>query len=503
MSSGWLSSRGRVLSRAGLGILTFVIAPDVVDEAVGDGLAWEMRLRALPARLGVYFTLGLCLFSALPYGQVLRELTAGLEDALAGAGWQVPASTALTGVRRRAGEKPLASLFWRLAGACSPGRAPWSHICGLLAVAWDGTTVTVPASGQNITAFGRPRRADGRGYCHYPQVRLVSLIACGTRALLGAAMGPVEGKGTGERALAAGLTGRLGPGMLLLADRNFYSWDLWQAAARTGAHLLWRVQSGLLLPAARVLPDGSWLAVIPDPAANARRIRRNAARRRRGSRLPPDTAPVPGTTVRVIEFWVRAADDQGRTRTERYRVITTLLDWRRYPAAGLAAGYGWRWAIETGYREFKTFLRGPGRILRSRTPDLARQEIWAWLCIYQAIRVIICRAAAGAGLDPDRISFTAALYAARRTPATARDHMDSALDQAEASILAELVPPRPGRVWARAVTAPRGPYPSRRSTTSPLPHNATYTITITPPGTPARTTTHQQQQTRTPPTEPP
>src|SRR5580704_11512060 len=120
MSWGWSSRRGRVLSRAGIGVLSWVIAPDLVDEAVGDGLAWEMRLRALPARLGVYFVLGLCLFSAMPYGQVLRELTAGLEAALAAAGWRVPATTALTGARRRAGEKPLASLFWRLCGPVSP-----------------------------------------------------------------------------------------------------------------------------------------------------------------------------------------------------------------------------------------------------------------------------------------------------------------------------------------------------------------------------------------------
>src|ERR1700722_11679974 len=493
MFRGWLSPRGRVLSRAGIGVLGWVIAPDLVDEAVGDGLAWEMRLRALPARLGVYFVLGLCLFSAMPYGQVLQQLVSGLEAALAAAGWRVPASTALTGVRRRAGVKPLESLFWRLCGAVSPGRAPWSHVCGLLAVAWDGTTVTVAASGENIAAFGRPRRKDG-GDCHYPQVRLVSLVACGTRALLAAAVGPVTGKGTGERALAAGLLGRLRPGMLLIADRNFYSWQLWHAAAATGAALLWRVKSSTLLQPARVLPDGSYLAVIPDPAANARRIRRNGERRRRGSTLPPHTAPVPGITVRVIEFWVRAAGEDGRTRTELYRVIPTLTDWRRCPASELAAGYGWRWAIETGYREFKTYLRGPGRILRSRTPDLARQEIWAYLAIYQAIRVIICHTAARGRLDPDRISFTAALHAVRRTLTTASDGMAGALATTRASILAQLVPPRPGRVWVRAVTAPRGPYPSRGNTKGPISQHATYTLTITPPGATRQTTTDQPGQ---------
>jgi hypothetical protein len=341
MSWGWVSRRGRVLARAGIGVLTWVITPDLVDEAVGGGLAREMRLRALPARLGVYFVLGLCVFSHLAYGQVLRELTSGLEAALAGVGWQVPASTALTKVRGRLGEKPFELLLGRLAGPLSPGREPWSHICGLLAVAWDGTTVKAPASAENITAFGRPRGPkDG----HYPQVRLVTLIACGTRGLLGAAIGPL--RSCGERALAAGLLGRLRPGMLLLADRGFYSYALWTAAAGTGADLLWRVTGSMHLPAARALPDGSWLAHVNDPAEVMRRARRNGARRRRGSKLGPDTGPLPGITVRVIEFWLTVTMQDGTVRTERYRLITTLADWRACPAAELAAAYAWRWAIE-------------------------------------------------------------------------------------------------------------------------------------------------------------
>ena len=498
MSSGWSSLRGRVLARAGLGVLGWVIAPDLVDEAVGDGLAWEMRLRALPARLGVYVVLGMCLFSGLAYVQVVRQLVSGLEGALAGAGWRVPSAAALTGMRRRAGVRPLESLLRRLAGACSPGREGWSHICGLVAVAWDGTTVTVPASQENIAVFGREKGA------HYPLVRLVSLIACGTRCLLGAAAGPLTGKGTGEQALARQLLGCLARGMVLLADRNFYSWELWHAAAATGADLLWRIKSSQQVRLVRELRDGSWLAVIEDPAQVRRRTVRNGCRRRRGSALPPDTSPVPGITVRLIEFSVQVQDSQGRTRTERFRVITTLLDWRRCPAGELAAGYGWRWAIETGYREFKTYLRGPGRVLRSRTPDLVRQEIWAYLCIYQAIRVIIARAAAGLGLDPDRISFTGALHAARRTIITARDDgMDGALAQLEAEITAVLVPVRPGRAWVRAVTRPRSSYKSRDNAKGPVSQHVSYTVTITPPAPATRTTTDQPRQPVNPENQPP
>jgi len=469
-----------------------VIPPDLVDEAVGDGLAWEMRLRALPARLGVYFVLGCALLSGEPYGEVIRRVTAGVRGALAAAGWSSPASTALTGVRRRVGERPLESVFRRLCSALSPGRAAWSHLGGLLLVAWDGTTVSACDSPANAAAFGRPGAA--RGEAASPALRLVMLAACGTRGVLDAVMGPVRGKGTGEQALAGQLLGSLRKGMLLLADRNFYSYALWNAAAGTGAALLWRVKASLHLPVLAELPDGSRLAHVNDPAAVHARLHRNGQRRRRGSPLPPDTGPLPGITVRVIELWLTVTTDDGGVRTERYRLITTLTDWRAYPAAALAAAYARRWAIETGYAEIKTALRGPGRTLRARTPDLARQELWAYLAIYQALRTLIARAAAGAGLDPGRISFTAALHAARRTLGGDPGAPGDALQDAETEMLDCLVPLREGRISPRAVKKTRSPYKSRRSRTGPISQHGSYTVTITTPGRSAETITDQARQ---------
>jgi hypothetical protein len=486
MPSGWLSPRGRILSRAGIGVLTWVVTPGLVDEAVADGLAWEMRLRALPARLGVYFVLGLCLFSGQPYAQALRKVTAGLEKPLAAAGWRAPAATALTAARRRLGEKPLESLFCRLCSPLSPGADPWMLVCGLLAVAWDGTTVAAEASTANLAAFGRLGGKEGG---HYPQLRLVTLAACGTRALLGAACGPARGKGTGERDLAGQLTGGLRAGMLLLADRGFYSWGLWNAAAATGADLLWRVTAVLHLPVVRALPDGSWLSRIADPVAKDNRYRKNGKRRRAGK--PEDRSPLPGITVRVIEFTLTVTGDDGKARTQRYRMITTLLDWRQAPAADLAAGYARRWGIELAYRDLKTSLRGPRVLLSGRTPDLARQHLWAYLAVYQAIRVLICRAAAGAGLDPARLSFTTALRAARDTIITARQDMPAALAGHEAAILAAPVPERSGRVYPRAVKTPAvfslAGHPGKNA----ISQHATCTVTITTPDT-AATNRHDQ-----------
>jgi hypothetical protein len=492
MSWGWLSPRGRVLARAGIGVLSWVVPPDLVDEAVGDGLAWEMRLRSLPARLGVYFILGCALLSGEPYGEVMRQVTAGLERALAAVGWHAPATTALTGVRRRVGEKPLESVFRRLCSALSPGRAAWSHLGALLVVAVDGTTVSACDSPANAAAFGRPGSSQGQAAS--PALRLVTLMACGTRAMLDAVFGPVRGKGTGEQALAARLLGSLHAGMLLLADRNFYSYALWQASAATGADLLWRVKASMHLPVVRELPDGSWLAHVSDPRAVQARLHKNGQRRRRGSPLPPESGPLPGITVRVIEYMLAVATSDGKTRTERYRLITTLTDWRAYPAAELAACYARRWAIETGFREVKTCLRGPGRLLRGRTPDLARQELWAYLAIYQALRVLITRAGARDGTDPGRISFTAALNAARRTLGTDPGALDDALNAAETEMLSCLVPLRQGRIWPRAVKQTRSPYKSRRSCPGPISQHGSYTTTITTPGRPAQTTTDQARQ---------
>ena len=506
------STRGKAQPWAGAGLLSWfvppVLAAEVAREAAAErdavlaaagGKVPRRRARLLPPWLAVYFTLALCLLACLPYQDALRSLAGD-----GAAGLAVPASTALTAARRRLGDRPLELLFWRVAGVLLPSRDPWATVRGLLVVAWDGTTLKAPASPENIAAFGRPRgggRKPGGGKAppvegHYPHVRVVALIACGTRALLGAAIGPLA---DGEQKLAAALTGCLGPGMLLLADRGFWSHTLWRACSAAGADLLWRVKSDIRLPVRQPLPDGSWLSVVNGTREAHLRAMRNANRSSRGSRLPQEEGPLPGdTTLRVIEFLITVASEDGTARTERYRAVTTLLDWRRYPAADLAAAYARRWGIETAYREAKSYLAG-SRVLRSRTPGLARQEIWALLITYQAIRALICHAAAGTGTDPGRLSFTTALHAARRT----LGHGITAIQAAGDEILASPLPGRPPRTCARALADPARGYPSRKGKPQPLPQRIHCTVTITTPGTTTRQPHHQHKpatsQAATPP----
>ena len=244
-----------MLSRAVIGPLAGQLPPGLVDEVLAECGAVQRRFRVLPSRFGVYFVLGLCLFRGAGYPAVLRQLVAGLEGRLGAAGWACPSGTALSRLRGRLGEAPFAALLGRLAGPLAGAGDSGGLVCGLLAAGWDGTAAEVRASAANVAALGRARGA------HYPQVRLVVLVACRSRAVLAAALGPSAGRGSGERALARQLLPALRAGMLLLADRGYYSLSLWREAAATGADLLWRVKGNLPLPAVAVLPDGSWLGL--------------------------------------------------------------------------------------------------------------------------------------------------------------------------------------------------------------------------------------------------
>jgi putative intracellular protease/amidase len=254
---------------------------------------------------------------------------------------------------------------------------------GLRLVAVDGTTFDVPDTASNLQAFGRP--GSGRGErSAFPQVRVVAVAECGTHAVFAAATGPLSAH---ETTLARELFASLSAGMLLLADRGFVGFDLWRLAAANGADLLWRVKSNMVLPVLEQLTDGSYLSQIV------------AARDRK--RVDP-------ITVRVIEYTLTDP-------TTVYRLITTLTDPAAAPATELAAAYAQRWEFETALDEFKTHQRGPRVVLRSKMPDGVRQEIWGYLCVHHAIRWLMHTVAIEADTDPDRLSFTRTLRAARRS----------------------------------------------------------------------------------------
>jgi Insertion element 4 transposase N-terminal/Transposase DDE domain len=404
------------LDRLDLGVLTAAIPADVVDEVIDSAGCREQRHRRLPARIVVYFVLGLCLFSAADrfcppgYRAVIKILSGRWHAVMSGA-THVSAS-ALAQARRRLGVKPLQMLFDRVRGPATTAPQPWSHTFGRRVVAWDATTIAVPDTHDNAAAFGyhgrtakhptEPTRGIATGA--NPLLRLMTLVECGTHAIIDAVF---DGVGqASEIVLAKRLLASLAPGMLHLADRNFLSYPLWSMAAATGADLIWRAKSNIYLVPTKRLPDGSYLSILPTPKET---IRLGTIRAKRGR----NEVPRDGLPVRVVEFTITIASSTGQTRTETYRLVTTLLDHTDAPATEIAALYHQRWESETSYGQLKPRLIGSDVTLRSRTSEGIAQETYAFLIVYQALTTLRADAATTAQLDPDRISFLITIRAVR------------------------------------------------------------------------------------------
>jgi hypothetical protein len=388
--AGWKKpeSDRRLSDLVSVGVLTRVFPPQLVDEVVAETGRTQQRHRALPARVMTYFAIGMALFSDGSYEDVLAQMTDGLSWA---SGWAddypMPSKSAIFQARARLGAEPLQGLFSRVARPLGEPGTPGVWLAGRRMVAIDGTCLDVADTDVNDAEFGRPGVSKGEKAA-FPQARVLALAECGTHAIFAARIGAYRDS---ESKLAERILPELAVGMLLLADRGFFSYALWRKASGTGADLLWRVRADPTGPQPQHLqdlPDGSWLAHL------------------RGS---TDRTSEP-MLARVIDYTI----DDGRGNTTEYRLLTTLLDPATASATQLAAGYTQRWEIESTFDELKTHQRGPKVVLRSKSPDLVRQEIWGHLCCHFAIRSLMTDAAGHAGHDPDRVSFTAALRITRR-----------------------------------------------------------------------------------------
>ena len=355
----------------------------------------------MPGRVTVYFVLAMCLFFEDAYEEVVRKLVNGLQFLGNWApGWHVPTSSAISQARSRLEAAPLAALFDRVAVPMARPATIGAWFHGWRVMAVDGVMFDVPDTPENLAAFGK--LGSGRNRSPYPQVRLVGLGEAGTHAIVAAAFD--AGK-TSERALIQRLIPAFEPDMLVLCDRGFYSYQLWQAAAATGAALLWRLKNDIKIPVLATLPDGSYRSeLLP------RHLKANQHQaQRRGTRARiPDQARIP---VRVIEYTIPNRDG----KVETIKIMTTILDPESAPAAELAALYAERWEFELTLDEIETHQMS-ARLLRSRTPELVRQEIWALLLTHYAVRYFMREAADDIGdeVDTDRLSFVRAIRVIRR-----------------------------------------------------------------------------------------
>lgn len=388
--AGWKKpeTERRLSDLVSVGVLTRVFPPALVDEVIADVGRTEVRHRSLPARVMAYFAIGMALYSEGSYEDVFAQLTDGLSWT---SGWaetySPPSKSAIFQARARLGEAPLAALFARVAEPIGTDGMSGVWLGGRRVVAIDGMCLDVADTASNAEHFGRPGVNKGE-QAAFPQARVVGLAECGTHAVFAAQVGAYS---ESEAVLAERLLDHVKPGMLLLADRGFFSYALWRKASGTGADLLWRARTDKTAPQpvlVEELPDGSWLAQLHQSHSRQEPI-----------------------LVRVIDYTIT----DGRDNPTAYRLFTTVLDPADISATELAAAYAQRWEVEVTFDELKTHQRGPRTVLRSKSPDLVLQEIWGHLCCHFAIRSLMAEAAAHSGHDPDRVSFVAALRITRHT----------------------------------------------------------------------------------------
>jgi len=383
-----VGSRPRVADAIALGMLTKRLPVSQVKEVLREQGRESQRQRQLPAQVVVYYVIALALYMEVSTREVLRYLQEGAKWLLGPAGSiKVTGKSGISAARTRLGWEPMKALHDQIVRPMAVRETQGAWYRGWRLATLDGSTLAVRDTRVNREAFGKPGAS--RGQSAFPQVRFVSLVETGTHVLFGTALGAYR---QGEATLAEQVVPQLEPGMLCLADRNFFSFELWNQARAKGADLLWRVKKNLVLPCENRLPDGSYLSTIYATPKD-RRHQRN------------------GVRVRVIEYILVGVEQAEPI----YRVITTILDHEQAPASELAARYPERWEIETAFDELKTHLRGgAGIVLRSKTPDLVRQEFWGFLLAHFAVRGLMHEAALAAGEDPDRLSFTHAVRVIRR-----------------------------------------------------------------------------------------
>jgi len=351
------------------------------------------RERDLPAHVMVYYVIALALYADVSTREVLRCLTEGARWLGDPTATTMPSKSGISQARTRLGAEPLEALYRAVVGPVAEAGTPGAWYRGWRVMSLDGTTLDVGDTAANARAFGRPASARGANATGaFPQLRLVGLLENGTHAICAAELGTYR---QSEVALAAAVVPRLTGEMLCLADRGLLGFDLWRQAAATGAALLWRASATFTLPILQRFPDGSYRSEL----------------RWNSFCTSADRTAIP---VRVIEYTLPGVP----TAEASYRLVTTVLEPGRAPAAELAALYHERWEMETAFDEFKTHLRGGQRVLRSKTPALVRQEAWGFLLAHFAIRALMHEAALGAlprARDPDTLSFTHALRVTRRT----------------------------------------------------------------------------------------
>lgn len=383
-----ISQGNTATEHLGVGVLALCFPLQKITAIIAACGKTDKRVRDLPAALMVYYVIALSLFPGVAYQSVLRWLLSGLQW-LGNHQFRVACRESLSNARQRLGALPMQRLHDEMALPMSEKSLPGSYFRDLLLVAFDGSTLALQDTVANAKEFGRSSNQNGDSA--WPLARFVALVECGTHLIFAASLG---GYKDSETHLAKSLIPRLREGMLCMADRLFPGYEIWKSFAATGAHLLWRAKTSLLLEKTETLADGSYLAKwLPKEE------------RKKGSEA---------LIVRVVEYRLTHPGVTGE-QGEIYRLITTILDPAMATATELAALYPQRWEIEITIKEGKTILR-KGRItLRSKMPELVRQEFWGMILAHYLVRKMMAQAALDKKRDPDELSYEGSIEIIKST----------------------------------------------------------------------------------------
>lgn len=377
----------RLTDYISLGVVQAAFPLSEVRAALAASGRESRRQRLLPAHVIVYYVIALGLFMQVSCQEVLRCLLEGLHWCSGGEQrLPVAGESGISQARRRVGAEPLQRLHDAVVKPIAQPRTRGAWYRHWRLVSLDGSTLDLPDSAANADAFGR--QVAGRGRSAFPQLRFVTLVENGTHVLFGSQLGPYS---TGEATLARAIWPHLKADMLCLADRGFFSYIAWKEALVSGAALVWRAKAGRCLPEERRLKDGSYLTTLYADDGDRRHQRH-------------------GLTVRVIQYRLDGVDEAEPV----YRLVTSILDPKQAPARELAELYHQRWEVETALDELKSHLRGARIVLRSKTPDLVKQEFYGLMMAHFAVRGLMHEAALRDDLDPDDLSFIHTLSVVRR-----------------------------------------------------------------------------------------
>jgi hypothetical protein len=448
----YLEQSDKMSEQVRLSMFETVYAPELLRNCAQQSPTRQQkrrRVRHFTALSVLWFVLAMVLWSRTAQGRVWDKLTHWLQDRVPGSPQEPAGASALSYQRALLGIEPLKQLFEQGTQVLCEQQTEGAWYRGHRLMALDGSLFNLPDTAANEHAFGRSSNQYGKGA--YPQARAVFLTECGSHATVGLHIGSYD---EAELHGAYALLPQLSRGMLLMHDANFFGGAYLEALNAKGVLALFALPSTVAVQRRRNLPDGSYLArLVP----NARAVY-------------PMQQPV---WMRVIEY--QLTDERLGEPGQVYRLATTWLNPRTAPAKELIVLYHERWEIEIVVDEIKTHLRVQQKVLRSHTPEGVRQELYALFVVHFAIRALMYRSALQADLDPDRLSFTEAVFQICEAVADERGEAPPALWQWRAQRLCQrlrrnLLPQRQWRINRREIKQVYHKYkPKKRQVLPPEP----------------------------------